>query len=187
MPDFPTLNDHELLLLMRNGSEPAFKEIYLRYWEKLVVIGYYHTKNIQSAEEIVGDVLFGLWQKRSTLEIHSLSPYLATAVKYSVFKAIHRAKRREELLEGRGSGAVEVDDETEKRLEARFLQEFVEGIVEKLPEKTRLVFRLSREEQLTTAEIAGKIQLSPQSVEYHITRALKALREQIRKFNIFSF
>ena len=187
MTDFAGLDDHELLLLMRNGKEAAFKEIYYRYWEKLVAMGYYYTRSTQSAEDIVGEVLIGLWQKRSTLEIQSLPAYLATAVKYSVFKAIHRKKRREELLEERGPCAGEGDDETEKKLEARFLQEFVEGVVEQLPEKTRLVFRYSREEQLTTAEIAEKMQLSPKSIEYHITRALKTLREQLRKFNIFSF
>ena len=187
MTGLTALDDLSLLLLVRNGKEAAFEEIYDRYWERLVAIGYYHTKNTQLAEEIVGDVLIGLWQKRSDLEIHSLPAYLATAVKYSVFKAIHRRKRREELMQERGPGTGEADDETEKKLEARFLQEFVAGVVEQLPEKTRLVFKYSREGQLTTEEIAEKMKLSPKSVEYHITKAIKTLREQIRKFNIFSF
>src|SRR6187402_2214945 len=101
MTDLIDLDDPSLLLLVRNGNEAAFKEVYNRYWERLVTIGYYHTKNTQLAEEIVGDVLIGLWQKRSALDIQSLPAYLATAVKFSVFKAIHRTKRREELMQER--------------------------------------------------------------------------------------
>lgn len=185
MEDLSTSDDQRLLELIREGDAAALKEVFNRYWERLVAIGYYHTRNKQSAEEIVSDVLAGLWFKASTLEIRSLSAWLATAVKYSVFKAILRQKRRDELLAGAPVGTTEDDETTEKALEARFLEEFVEGVVEQLPEKTRLVFKYSRDEQLSNAEIAGRLELSTKSVEYHITRALKTLRDQLKRFNNF--
>jgi RNA polymerase sigma-70 factor (family 1) len=183
MINYPALEDHELLLLMQKGKELAFKEIYHRYWEKLVIAGYYYTKNKEVSEEIVNDVLIGLWKKREELAIRSLPAYLGTAVKYAVFKAIVRNKRRQDILkEQHGS---ESDYATEEKLEARFLKDFLEGVVEQLPEKTKLVFKYSREDQLSVSEIAGKLQLSPKAVEYHMTKALKTLREYIRKFNLF--
>ena len=55
--------------------------------------------------------------------------------------------------------------------------------MEKLPEKAKLVFKYSREDQLSVSEIAGKMKLSTKSVEYHMTKALKTLRNSIRKFH----
>lgn len=183
MINYSRLEDHDLLLLVQKGKEEAFREIYDRYWERLVAIGYYYTRDKPVTEEIVGDVLIGLWNKREELAIHSLSAYLATAVKYSVFKAIVRDKRRQEIRAGLRQ--PESDNETEEKLDARFLKDFLEGVVEKLPEKARLVFKYSREDQLSVAEIADKMRLSSKSVEYHMTKALKLLREYIRKFNLF--
>jgi RNA polymerase sigma-70 factor (ECF subfamily) len=183
MIKYSALEDHDLLLLMQKGKEAAFKEIYHRYWEKLVATGYYYTKNKESAEEIVNDVLMSLWNKREDPQIRSLPAYLGTAVKYAVFKAITRNKRRQELLEGQLR--AESDQGTEEKLDARFLKDFLEGVIETLPEKAKLVFKYSREEQLSVFEIANKMELSPKSVEYHMTKALKTLREYIRKFHFY--
>ena len=181
MTNYSALEDHDLLLLVQKGKEGALKEIYHRYWEKLVATGYYYTKNKELTEEIVSDVLMSLWNKREDPAIRSLPAYLGTAVKYSVFKAITRNKRRQDLLQGQLR--AERDQETEEKLDARFLKDFLEGVVEKLPEKARLVFKYSRDEQLSVSEIANKMELSPKSVEYHMTKALKTLREYLRKFH----
>lgn len=182
MTNYSALEDHDLLLLMHKGKESALKEIFHRYWEKLVAIGYYYTNNKESAEEIVSDVLMSLWNKREDpAAIRSLPAYLGTAVKYAVFKAILRNKRRQELL--KGQMRTETDHATEEKLDARFLKDFLEGVVEQLPEKAKLVFKYSREDQLSVSEIAGKMKLSTKSVEYHMTKALKTLRNAIRKFH----
>jgi len=183
MAFYSQLEDSELLLLMQKGKEPAFTEIYNRYWERLVATGYYYIRTKQAAEEIVNDVLIGLWLRREDLVIRSLSAYLGTAVKFAVFKAIARKKRREEILAGRHMD--ESHNETEQRLDALFLKDYLEGVVEQLPEKARLAFKYSREEDLTIREIAGRMELSPKSVEYHITKALKVIKDSIRKMNIF--
>ena len=185
MINYAELEDQQLLAALQDSDERAFNEIYHRHWQKLVAIGYYHTRDKQMTEEVVGDVLIGLWHKRHELEIRSLSAYLGTAVKYAVFKVMVRHQRRQDIL--KEQGGVSSDDETEKKLEARFLREFLDGVVETLPEKTRLVFRYSREDQLSVAEIAGKMDLSPKSVEYHMTKALKTLKDSIRKFNNIFF
>jgi RNA polymerase sigma-70 factor (family 1) len=184
MAIYTKLDDYDLLLLVRQGQEAAFTEIYNRYWERLVATGYYYTRTRQAAEEIVNDVLMGLWLRREDLVIRSLPAYLGTAVKFAVFKALARKKRREEILAGHNPGG-ETHNETEQQLDARFLEEYVQGIVEQLPEKARLVFTYSRNEDLSVREIAGRMDLSPKSVEYHMTKALKTLRDSIRKMKIF--
>jgi RNA polymerase sigma-70 factor (ECF subfamily) len=80
-------------------------------------------------------------------------------------------------------------DETylEEKLDARFMQEFLSGIVEELPEKARLIFHYSRDLELSVTEIAGKMDLSPKAVEYHITKALRSLREALGKIKSVFF
>lgn len=187
MAIYSNLSDADLLLLIRDGQEAAFTEIYNRYWERLVATGYYYTRSKETAEEIVNDVLMGIWLRRASLEINSLPAYLGTAVKFSVFKAMARIKRRNQVISGQLSDEPEAaaHNDTEQKLDALFMDEWLRGIVEQLPEKARLVFVYSRDEALSVKEIAGKMDLSPKSVEYHMTKALKAIRDSIRKMSIF--
>jgi len=63
----------------------------------------------------------------------------------------HFLRSTGDILGGQaGSGE---DDETQKKLDARFMREVLDGVIETLPEKTRLVFRYSREDQLSVGEI----------------------------------
>jgi len=187
MAIYSNLSDTELLLLITDGKEAAFTEVYNRYWERLVATGYYYTRSKEAAEEIVNDVLMGLWLRRASLVIHSLPAYLGTAVKFAVFKAISRSKRRNQVLGRQLSDEAETagHNDTEQQLDAIFMDEWLRGIVEQLPEKARLIFVYSRDEALSIKEIAGKMDLSPKSVEYHMTKALKAIRDSIRKMSIF--
>ena len=67
------------------------------------------------------------------------------------------------------------------------MKEYLQGAIEELPEKARIVFRYSREEYLTVTAIADKMDLSPKAVEYHITKALKILREIVKKIKTIIF
>ena len=182
MPEYTTLSEEQLIRRLRSGDENAFSEIYNRYWEKLLAIGYYYTKDKQAAEDIVHDVLLGLWTRKADIYIQSLQAYLGTAVKFSVFKAIARDRRRRDFLHKSASDFYVTD--IEDKLDARFLQEYLHGAVEDLPEKTRLVFTYSRQEELSVAEISKKMDLSPKAVEYHMTKALRALRNFIQKIKM---
>lgn len=172
------LSDQALLTLLKEGQESAFTEIYRRYWEQLLGIGYAYTRNKEAAEEIVHDVLLRLWRQRAEVRIDSLGAYLGTAVKFSVFKSLLKEKRRSDIR-----ARLPLADETiheEEMIEARFLKDYLEGVIESLPEKCRLVYRYSRGEQLSLVEIAERMQISPKTVESHITKALRTLRHSLQ-------
>lgn len=177
------LTDHDLLAFLKEGREEAFNEIYHRYWEKLLATGYHYTQHKEFAEEIVHDVFLRLWTQRAAVEIHSLSAYLATAVKFSVFKALLKEKRRSQIRARLPQSELIASDN--EKIEARFLKDYFEGIIETLPEKCRIVFRYSREESLSLAEIATRMNISQKTVESHMTRALKTLRHGLAKLQSF--
>jgi RNA polymerase sigma-70 factor (ECF subfamily) len=174
-PNVPT--DAELLDLLRDGDHTAFTTLFNRYWSKLLAIAYNHTRDRQSAEEIVQNLFVNLWNRRSDLLIENVGNYLATAVKFAVFKEYYRKQKRESSLIGK---LTFLEEETiEDVIMAKFLQHYINGIVETLPEKCRLVFRKSRDEHHTNAEIAEELGVSEKTVEMHITKALKTIRSEL--------
>ncbi|MCF6405044.1 RNA polymerase sigma-70 factor [Chitinophaga filiformis] len=175
-------SDDELLISMATGDEAAFTEIYHRYWRRLLAIAYHHTQDESAAKEIVQEVLINLWDRRAELEIRQLSQYLATAIKFSVFKSITREKRRNSIAADVFGERTSQDDE---RIYARFLHDYINGIVEQLPEKCRQVFKSSRMEGKGTAQIARELNISEKTVESHITKALKHIRYGIRNAGLF--
>ena len=179
MRDYSLASEADLVSRLQSGDEWAFTEIYNRYWQRLLAIGYYHTQSRQAAEDVVHEVMMSLWMRKDQLQIQSLNAYVGTAVKFAVFKSIVREKKLQNILQEKET--AEAVANIEQALDAKFLEEYFKGVVEQLPEKARLVFSYSRNEELSVKAIAHKLDLSPKAVEYHITKALKALRESFEK------
>lgn len=177
-------SDEQLLASLKADDEGSLEEIYARYWDKLLAIAYNHSQDKELAEEIVQDVFMSLWRHRHDQEIRHLQAFLATAVKFSVFKALAREQRRRKLFERhihiQGEGYLDT------AADLKMMQEYIDNIVATLPEKCRLVFQYSRDRQLSTREIAETMQLSPKTVESHLTRALKTLRQYLNWMKMFS-
>ncbi len=174
--------DSELLELFTTGNDAAFTEIYNRYWKKLIALGYSYTKDKFAAEEIVQEVFVSLWNRRGVVKIDTLSSYLATAIKFSVFKSIYTKNRREKLLEHMpGSPLAELPEDL---FHAKFLEEYVNGLVEQLPEKCRLVYQYSRQKGLSPQEIADEMNIAKKTVEAHLTKALKMLRLNLKEMMV---
>lgn len=182
---YDTYSDEQLLVMLRNDQDEAFVEIYNRYWDKLLAIGYNHARNKEMAEEIVQDVFLSLWNRRQEIEIDRLAAYLATAVKFAVFKTLSRENRRKVLLAAQPAELPVSPDEAV--IEAKFLKEYLDSVVAGLPEKCRLVFTYSREHQLSTKEIADTLQLSHKTVESHLTKALKTIRYYLGNYRFFNY
>ncbi|MFC3199126.1 RNA polymerase sigma-70 factor [Parapedobacter deserti] len=179
MSDLQLHSDADLVSQLREGEEQAFTEIYHRYWDKLLAIAYMHTRDKPNAEELVQEVFVSLWNRRASLDIRFLDNYLAVAIKFAVFKHLHRNRRHTEIEHTYAEGdAFQLDEE---RIDAQFLKEYLEGVVEQLPERCRLVFRYSRDEYKSNAEIAQQLSISEKAVEANITRAIKILRLSLRK------
>jgi len=183
---FVNYSDWQLVNSLKKGEEAAIAEIYNRYWKKLLAIAYNHLKNKAQAEEVVQNILIKLWDRREQLAIHSLPDYLATAVKYSVLRALDREKRKEDVTQKVFSLHDKYELE-EERIYARFLQEYINGEVEKLPEKCQLVFKYSRQQGMSILQIAQKLNIAEKTVETHLTKALKFIRVSLRNAGIFLF
>lgn len=184
MITYSKLEDRELTALLKQGDHAAFTAIYNRYWNTLMAIAYNHIKDKSAAQEIVQELFVGVWNRRGQLEIQTLKSYLATAVKFSLFKHIERERRRRDIENKEYKLNSYADDE--QKIEAKFLQEYINGQVERLPEKCRLVFNYSRVEGLSIPEIAKEMNISEKTVEGHLTKGLKTIKMNLKDSGILS-
>ncbi len=181
MAALSSLPDRELVLLLKEGSEPALTALYLRYWDKLLAVATNRLDDPEEAEECVQDVFFRLWQRREDLQLsHSLATYLAVAVKYRVINAMDKQYRLRNRIERSYPELPEYQVfSAEHYLLEKELQEQLSASINKLPEKCRIVFKLSREHGLTHKQIATELDISEKTVEAHISKAMKDIRSNL--------
>jgi RNA polymerase sigma-70 factor (family 1) len=175
MAALTSLSDNELVLLLKEGSESTLTALYQRYWDKLLTVATNRLDDPQEAEECVQDVFFRLWQRRGDFQLsHSLATYLAVAVKYRVINAMDKQYRLRNRMERSYSDLVKYQVfSAEDYLLEKELKEQITASINKLLEKCRIVFKLSREQGLTHKQIASELDIAEKTVEAHISKALK--------------
>lgn len=186
------LSEKELIQELKCGEEKAYRSLYETHYEVLCRIAREYLKDDFLAETIVGDTIFNLWEKRLSLEIQtSLRAYLVRAVRnrcinYLQLSYVSRETRfqtsddsfeTEELLAI--SDNHPLDSLIEKELELK-----ISECIEKLPEECRTVFELSRFNNLKYSEISEKLNISVNTVKYHIKNALSKLSTELKQYLI---
>lgn len=184
MNRYRSFTDTELIGLLEHGDHSAFTEIYNRYWKKLFLVAAHKVKNLEEAEEIVQHIFVSLWNRRGNLKItSSLSSYLSVSVKYRVIKALDKQYHQPKYTDSLGMRGI-ADDSTQEWLDFLELKERLEKLVCSLPEKCRLVYRMSREQGLSQKRIAEELEISEKTVEAHLGKAIKTLRTGLNQFMI---
>jgi len=174
---YTSMNDMELVDLLRSGNQHAFAEIYERYFGALYLHAFNRLGDRDEAKDLVQELFSYLWSKRSTLAPKTnFSNYLYTWVRNNVLNAIahkHVEEKYRTVLAARIDTAESI---TDYRVRERQLAAIIEREVQALPPKMREVFELSRKYNLSYKEIGEKLNLTEQSVRSHVKNALKILR-----------
>ncbi|HMI63247.1 MAG TPA: RNA polymerase sigma-70 factor [Puia sp.] len=170
--------DAEIIRNLKNGDEGAIGMLYKLHWKALYISAYNILKDKEACEDIVQELFIRIWNGRNDLIItSSLKAYLAAATRYEVYRRLRENRRYEPIVDeivNALSGHTNYDD-----LEFKELQSQINSVVDTLSPKCRNVYILSRNEQLSHKEIAGKLNISTKTVRNHLTHALHHLKEGI--------
>ena len=182
MPNQTEYNETLLLAELRKGSIVAFEKIFKKHWEPL-----YHSAKIKlrshdEAEEVIQNIFSSLWEKRESLFITNLTNYLTTALRNRILNMIRDKMPQEKYWNYYRAFIPQQQDTTDQVVAFDDLNDAVELAVRHLPEKSRQVFKLSRLEGRSNAEIANLLQVSEKAIEYHLTKSLKELRLHLKDF-----
>lgn len=173
--------DESLFNALKGGSELAFRELYDRYWKKLLVRAHILLGNREDAEEIVHDIFVQLWKKRETIEIENkVVTYISAMLRYGCFKLLAESKKRHRLVPfEQEAGANLFSYSVDEYLDFENLRAELERHVCELPHSCQLIFRYSREMGLTDKQIAEKMDISVNTVRTQMGRALRKLRTSL--------
>ncbi|MFK8007592.1 MAG: RNA polymerase sigma factor [Saprospiraceae bacterium] len=173
----------ELILYkkMKAGDRSAFDKIFKLHYEQLVRFAHVKIDNISIAEDIVQNIFIDFWTKRASINIEkSLLPYLRRTVHNRCIDHFRKQKsiQKKEEQFFQNSLTLDISNPEQELLSQENLQAIYTKI-EALSPKCKVVFKLSRFEEMTYAEIATHLNISKKTVEMHISTALRILRKSI--------
>jgi RNA polymerase sigma-70 factor (ECF subfamily) len=176
----------DVVARVRAGDERAFEALFRTYYDGLCsfVIRYVHDR--APAEELVQDLFAALWARRGAWEVRggagSVRAYLFAAARNRALnlRARRAVERDWEADEADVRSLHRAPPQPDEALDAAELHARLDAAIESLPERCRLVMQLRWREQLSYAEIAEVMGISPKGVENQLSRGLKALRDRLR-------
>lgn len=175
---------------MSNAIVSSFNEIYTSYYKKSFFFAKSYVHDDLAAEDIASESLIKLWEKLKTEQIDYIEPLLLTILKN---KALDYLKHEEVKRTAFESMADWHQQELSIRISTlescdpnEIFSDEVENIIQEtlksLSDPTRQAFLLSRFENKSNKEIAELMGISVKGVEYHISKALKALRITLKDY-----
>lgn len=163
-----------------------FEALFRSHYQELVVFARGYTQDDDQAEELVQETFVTLWKNAGQYAIqHSARSYLYAAVRNSCLNYLKHEKVKKAYGEHVRLFAP-VGDSTDT-LEITELRERIAVAIQKIPEKCREIFLLSRHEGKKYSEIAQQLQLSVKTVENQMGRALQILREELGDYLFLLF
>ncbi|SMC69515.1 RNA polymerase sigma factor [Pedobacter nyackensis] len=175
-----TLDDFELMTLLKADNELAFGEVFKRFDSLLFIYAYKKLQNTEEAQDIVQEVFVQLWNNRKDFVLKTTLPgYLYKSVLNKILNSIAR-KQSETRYISSLQQAIDTDaSSADFLIREKNIAELIEREIAALPPKMREVFELRKNQYLSNKEIAGQLGISEQTVETHIKRALKILRTRL--------
>jgi RNA polymerase sigma-70 factor (ECF subfamily) len=172
--------DTEIIRRIRQGDIEQFESLFRSSYVSLVRYAKTLIKDHDTAEEIVQDLFFRLWQDKEKLNIESsLNGYLFRSVHNKCLHYIEHNRVVDRYAEEMSYRQPEKQESPSDILQYRELQARVAKILERLPERCGQIFYLSRFEGLKYSEIAEKLSVSVKTVESNMGRALKEFRKEL--------
>lgn len=181
------------IIQLKNGGERAFKAIVEAYWGRLYRFSLIYIKEEEVAKEIVQDTFLVLWNEKMNLTADtSLIKYLMVVnrnkclnhLKSLKLQTVDLAELEETSIYKRASISI-LEDDSLDLLITKELSEKIKASLDRLPEKTREIFLMSRNDDMKNKEIAAAQSISVKAVEFHISKALKQLRKDLNSDYLF--
>lgn len=178
------MNSNDTKQIVHNlsmGNSSALRQLYDKYAPTVYRFVFSVLKNSHDSEEITQMVFIKIWDIRTTLRNDTnLTSFLLTIARNSSYNFLkHKYKEKlmfekmELSLKDKASGLVD------NSLIEKDLNDLLNGLIEKLPQKRREVFVLNRFKGLSYKEIAIKLEISENTVDTQMRKALQFIKENL--------
>ena len=169
-------SDTNELLSIKNGDRKAFDSFYLEYFDRIFVLLLFFSKSREVAQDLSQETFARVWESRASLDPEgSLKRYTRRIAKNLLQDHFRKSAVRNRHAKSLQAAEPAEDLAMDRVLDSE-LRNLLEEAVNTLPPDKQVIFRMSRYEHLTYAEIAAALNTTPKAVERHMARALQYLR-----------
>lgn len=181
--NFEKNQDALLLEQIASGDRTAFGKLYEKYWHIAYVKAFKRLKNETYAKDVVQEIFVNIWSREKT-PIANFPAYLNISIRNQVLKLIAKERHTEGFLDYLQEviPSYLCADTNIKRTE--FYTSY-EQVIDTLPPKRRLIFKLRHHEDLTTKVIANRLGLSIKTVQNQLGKAAEQLKGSLLRFFVF--
>ncbi len=173
--------DNDLVDQIIHDNSLAFDKLFEKYAHKLYGFALRYLKSENDAEELVHNVFVKIWEKRKELKHESSIKSFLFTVTYNDILKQFRKRNYHRLFVNETLSDPSFKDNSDERIEYASVLEYVDELIEKLPEKRKLIFIKSRKEGKSSKEIAKELNMSPGSIDNHISEAIQYLKTNLKK------
>jgi len=178
--EYNSLSDAELVAYLRNGDDNAFTELYNRYKGILHVHAYKKLGDFEEAKDVLQDMFSWIWNNRESIpHTQNVAGYLYAITRNKILNVIAHKKIVSKYTASFDNFMEQGVFITDLAVREKELADMIEREINALPSKTREVFILSRQLNLSYKEISDQLDITENTVKYHIKGALKALRVKL--------
>lgn len=181
-------NELELFNRIKQGDKLAFETLFRLYYKSLCVFSHRIVKDAVTAEELVQDILYHLWDKRESLALNtSIKSYLFKSAYNNSLKHIRHMKivhEHENYVKNSPEPGIQQPD---NYAETGEIMHIIDQTLSSMPEKSQEIFKLNRYEGLKYQEIAEKMGISVKTVEAHMSSVLRLFRENLKDYLVVLF
>ncbi len=187
MKDYSQYSDQVLMQEIKAGNMMAFDALYKNYSRKLYRFSISILKSSEEAENIVQEVFLNLWLNREKIENNSSVKYYIFSIAYNSSISIIREKiKKTKFIEYLRTLQDINQESVDLQIEYKELEERLTMIIDSLPERQKEVYLLHRIEGLKYSEIAERLNISVNTIENHMSRALKTIREKFGNYSLLA-
>lgn len=174
-------NTSELIIDLKRGNKKAYDFIFATLFIKLVHYIMGLTGDRHKAEDIVQHVFMKLWENRSSLDINtSIKNYLYRS-SHNRFIDLYRQEQKQFRLSDMIYYKTQMEEEEVDDGQISLEKQKLRAAIEKLPPKRKEIFKLNKFRGLEYTEIATQLNISVKTVENHMGKALKLIRDEVKK------
>ena len=169
------------------GDKNAVNELYALYSVRLYGFAIGYLKSEADSLDVIQEVFVKLWDNRANLKVEvNLEAYLFTVAKNTIISAFRKKISEKEYLEYLKMQVVKNSSGTAEQVDYNLLSEQVRELVDRLPEQRQRIYILSKEKGYSNNDIAKELQISVKTVEDHMTKARRFLKENLKEYGFLA-
>lgn len=174
--------EKELLLRVSQGDEQAFRQLVIRYSEKVFFHAFNFVKTWQSAEEIVQDIFLRIWQKRNKLaDVDNWNNYLFVVSKHVLLNSLQKKNAQYKT--------IGIDDalpwwnNPAGQYENKELGLLLQSAIDHLPGQKRIVFKMIHQDGLSQEEVSRQLGIATRTVRWNLVSAMNGIKDYLYRHN----